>query len=1555
MRTSKPFLRPIFWSLLVLLAVSGSLRGLAAETGDLTYPDKLFGGDYTFTLNPNEVMVRLAAEPGVRATRRDAARLAASQGLTIVHDEGITNHGFVVYHTSGKATAAVVAALATDPAVARAFPALLNADGSTRYFLPDQAVVQFDPVLSEDRMRELIVRLGSEVVIDHWTPGFYTVTVPTDRDVFDQIRAFNDLAEVQFAELSTISFNDAAFVPNDPLYANQWAVKNTGTGFYTNDADGDVEEAWDIERGNPDVIVAVIDTGVDWGHPDLQPNILQNLGEDFDNDSQTMIWDGTAWTQDPDDINGIDDDGNGQVDDLFGWDFANDDPDPAPSSCFDCAHGTACAGLVAAVGHNSEGIAGVAHGCRIMPLRVDLTSGVNQNRADAINYAVGEAGDHAAMVLSCSWICSSGSTIAVQNAVVNARNNGVLPVFAAGNSNGAVSFPANLGAAMAIAATSPCDERKSPSSCDGATNWGSNFGNPLSLGAPGVLMQTTDITDGTGFASGDYTATFAGTSSACPVTAGAVALLHSEAIELTGNPLTPEDAERLLEETAEEVGGYAYPGGFSQELGNGRINVNLALQLLVAENLAALLPPPVDVALSIDRSGSMMWDDSILAAENAAAQVVRLLDIGDEIAVTSYSGGPDQGTTPDWPAWTDFPMTEITTETVKDAAIATIKTGGDVYYYTAIGAGMQWARNELYGVEKADYPQAIILLSDGNNTDGPDPLTILPLTAPQPNVYTIGFGDLADEVTLQAIAAATGGSYYFAGTSGSKTRSSPLSLIQTYQLALMNATERENLAWINGQMRVPGEEGYEFVMDDSVDQALIALLWGFLDPEAFELILTDPAGVSYDTSSPEWVGDATTCAYRINQPEPGNWVAVVRSFGSVDGHGYYHVNLAGSSRVRSHLDLIPDGFGQPIFARLYLDELIRDVGLTPVLDAEVNGTVTYPNNESEPLSLNDLGQGGDETPDDGIYSGIIQNTSANGAFTVETIALGHTSQGYPFSRYDLATAVIDSEQEQEPLAIQLPHALGMPGTLLNLPILATPQVNAMDIAYLELGFAFDPDVVDYVSLGELNGSMMAGWYVEVEDQGDIVILRGEGEPLQGEGLLAQILFEVTGPLGANTPLAVVLLDLRDISGNAVAATGQDGEVVVGLGIPDHTPVPYPVYSGWRLRSLPVVLGTDERVQDQLHDVGELLLWANDEYVPTDNPGAGQGMWMLYGGPDGEEVLVGDPLGYSMQILPAGWSLVGGLFDQPAEPRVAPEGLDFAMLGQDPELGYRPATQIEPGMGVWFHAAVPFTLTVVAAEIESAGQDPGFDKVFASASLMAIGNSVAGTPSINHVVIGGGDENPGQVPYPPAPPEYTTLLRLLDTGDPSVALYSDTRAGAEGEFWFLDLQPGGNLNGSGTVLSWNSDDLRAITDVDWILYEGLGFDGPVLIEDMREGGAFTVAGAEPRQFTVSASGLAAVDNDDVPTAYALAGNHPNPFNPMTTIRYDVPRAGHIRIDVFDVRGKRVATLVDRVVQPGHHSVVWDGRDRHGASVSSGVYFSQLTADGVKFIDRMTLLK
>jgi len=214
----------------------------------------------------------------------------------------------------------------------------------------------------------------------------YKITFPSDVNIYSVMDDYSRDIDVEYIEPNYIYHT--CIEPNDPFFDMQWAFHQE------NDHDIDAPEAWDIEKGSDDVIIAIIDTGVDWDHPDLCDNIWINEDEIPDN--------------------GRDDDDNGYVDDIRGWDFVNTslevwpgedgkDEDNNPMD-FD-GHGTHCAGIAGAVTNNGIGIAGTCWNCRIMALRAGYKSASGRgvlelcNIVKAIVYAV----DNGAKIISMSY------------------------------------------------------------------------------------------------------------------------------------------------------------------------------------------------------------------------------------------------------------------------------------------------------------------------------------------------------------------------------------------------------------------------------------------------------------------------------------------------------------------------------------------------------------------------------------------------------------------------------------------------------------------------------------------------------------------------------------------------------------------------------------------------------------------------------------------------------------------------------------------------------------------------------------------------------------------------------------------------------------------------------------------------------------------------------------------------------------------------------------------------------------------------------------------------
>ena len=319
----------------------------------------------------------------------------------------------------------------------------------------------------------------------------------------------------------------ATFEPDDPLFPSQWAHRNTGQAVAYNgslvgtpDADTDTELAWDLTAGASSVVIAIIDSGVDLGHAEFAGRL------------------------------------------VAGYDFVNDDVTPMD----DYGHGTCCAGIAAARGDNNQGVAGVAWGPRIMPVKVLNANG--NGYAGPISSGIVWAADHGARVFSLS-LGSYTSSALIEDAVAYAHDLG-LPVFcAAGNDNlPYLTYPAAYTAStIPVGALSPCNGRKSPTSCDGEDYWGSNYG-ALAFLAPGVRLHSTDITGQAGYTPDDYTAEFNGTSAAAPHAAAIGALV------LSLNPaLSPDVLEYRLTHASEDLG----PHGTDLETGYGRLNAHLAV------------------------------------------------------------------------------------------------------------------------------------------------------------------------------------------------------------------------------------------------------------------------------------------------------------------------------------------------------------------------------------------------------------------------------------------------------------------------------------------------------------------------------------------------------------------------------------------------------------------------------------------------------------------------------------------------------------------------------------------------------------------------------------------------------------------------------------------------------------------------------------------------------------------------------------------------------------------------------------------------------------------
>jgi subtilisin family serine protease len=370
---------------------------------------------------------------------------------------------------------------------------------------PHELVVKFRTSVSKDKALDLIQATGASIKSQIEALGYYVLSLPPDLTVNEALGIFQKHDAVERVEPNYRI--PIKMIPNDPDFPDQWALNNTGQNGGTSHADIDATAAWDLEEGNEGVIIAVVDTGVDYTHPDLSPNIWHNPGEIPGN--------------------GIDDDGNGYVDDTIGWDFVDatggasgedyqtPDNDPMDRD----GHGTHVAGIIGAVANNGIGIAGVAGKCKIMVVRAGYKTpsgdGILQS-ADAAQ-AIIYAADNGARVINLSWGDSRKSGL-IEDAITFATKRGALICAAAGNENtSSLVYPAasENNAIIAVGATDSQDRKASFS----------NFGDWVDVFAPGVAIYSTYP--------GNSYREMNGTSMATPEVSGLAALLFSYLPELT--------------------------------------------------------------------------------------------------------------------------------------------------------------------------------------------------------------------------------------------------------------------------------------------------------------------------------------------------------------------------------------------------------------------------------------------------------------------------------------------------------------------------------------------------------------------------------------------------------------------------------------------------------------------------------------------------------------------------------------------------------------------------------------------------------------------------------------------------------------------------------------------------------------------------------------------------------------------------------------------------------------------------------------------------------------
>jgi len=445
--------------------------------------------------------------------------------------------------------------------------------GTVDQFVPSRVLVKFHQHILPDHARNIIAALGARDADEIAGLGVHILDLPEQADEAGFAHAMAQRPEVEFAELDKI-VAPADMTPNDPWYVDQWHLRKIGA-----------PAAWSTTTGNSNVVIAVLDTGVDGTHPDLAPNM------------------------------------------VAGWNVYGNNSNASDTG----GHGTAVAGTAVTSSNNGIGVAGVAWGCKIMPVRITDSTGYAlwSDAAKGLTWAA----DHGARVANLSFVASDSST--VKSAAQYFQSKGGVVTVSAGNYS-TFDATADNPYVLTISATEPTDVLASFS----------NTGNNVDLAAPGTNIRTT------GFA-GSYQAV-SGTSFSAPIVAGLAALV------ISANPsLTANQVQDIMKQSADDLGA----AGWDPSFGWGRVNAARAVALAGGGSVDSTSPA---VNISSPAGGAIVSGSvtiAVTATDNVGVTSVSL-------TIDGVAGGTDSSSPYgfQWDSTTAINGTHTLTASASDAA-----------------------------------------------------------------------------------------------------------------------------------------------------------------------------------------------------------------------------------------------------------------------------------------------------------------------------------------------------------------------------------------------------------------------------------------------------------------------------------------------------------------------------------------------------------------------------------------------------------------------------------------------------------------------------------------------------------------------------------------------------------------------------------------------------------------------------------------------------------------------------------------------------------------------
>ena len=1269
--------------------------------------------------------------------------------------------------------------------------------------VPGEVIIKFKPGASAADVRAVLEDLGATRV-----KRLGRIRAEEHRiarlGVLEAVKRYRRHPAVEFIEPNWIVHADV--VPNDPLFPQQWALLNTGQTGGAPGADIHATSAWDVETGSADVVVAIVDTGIDYAHPDLAANIWTNAQEIPGND--------------------LDDDGNGFIDDVHGYDFLNGDPDPMD----DNGHGTHVSGIVAAVGDNGIGVAGVAWNVKVLPLKfLDETgTGSTVGAVQAIEYAI----RNGARILNLSWGGTDFSA-ALEAAIEDANAAGLVCVAAAGNDGLSLDqfphFPASFTVPnmIAVASSTESDE------LSGFSNFGRGT---VSLAAPGSNILST-------FPGGAYES-FNGTSMAAPHVSGALALLWSKFPEM---PIA--QMKTVLSNSADPI-----PALAGLTISGGRLNV---VRMLAGVDT---IPPDPIVDLAVTRIESnritLRWTAT---GDDGSQGSASRYDV--RFGVSPIEEATFAAATPAAPVPVPQPAGSVEELGITGLAF-------DTTYYIALKA-----------IDEFGNAAPISNLASGR-TAGPPDVDVFPLSLTQSLVT----GQSADQtITIRNTSVE--------GTLDLTVESAPPP--PSLSTAPSRAPPKPSVVLAKGEIdsRVgdpvvdgrggPDQFGHAWIDSDQPGGPVFS----WVDISA----IGTPVPISGDDEASRFIPIGYTFPYY------GSGFDFVRV--STNGYLSFTSGAVGFANQPLPASLGPENMVAPFWDDLFF----VPASAAYTYGDEARFIVQWSNVEL-------LGGGGPYT-----FQAILQR---DGTILFQYRAMGNPSNG--------ATVGIQNGTRDDGLTVVFNRSYVHDG--LAVRISAAPRWLSVSPIFGRLAPGQSMPVTVHFAGSRLPGGVFDG-AVRVQsndpDESSISIptrLTILGAP------------DITVPSGA-----LIFFDV--LVGEADSQSvflGNDGVLPLHVSEVSATPAAFEVDGA------PLTLDPGETREVVVRfrptapgSFSGLVTFRSDD------PDEGTATMALLGTaidppraviePTRLEAaaLPGDQRQKSLRLRNAGGS--------PLEWSAAPESLP------PPWISFAPASGvIAPGeaadVGVTFDAR-----TLEAGEYR---QTAPFLTNDPAARLVPVEYLFhVGSIDVAAFVL-----DPDPINRKRGDPFIVASVELPRGYDPAKVLVSTVKLlgrvpCADTELLLGDFNKNGVPDlrfrfARSEVLAALPQGSRVEISITGEVEDQIYFAGKRMIHVLhsRESGA---AGSQ-----------------DIPSTFALHQNAPNPFNPATTIRFDLPTPGTAIFRVYSVDGRLVREWVLGQVPAGRHRIEWDGRDSRGREVPTGVYFCRILVEGDPRYDasrRMMLVK